>query len=79
VSNQVAAVYLRHFSDHSTVARDLRITLDLPAPLRVAPALVGDWIDPATGNVMARRQVAAGTAWLDVPPFTIDLALLLRQ
>lgn len=79
VSNQVAAVYLHHFSDHSTVTRDLRIALDLPAPLRAAPALVGDWIDPATGNVMAGRHIAAGTTWLDVPPFTIDLALLLRQ
>ncbi|MGE5264011.1 MAG: hypothetical protein ACM3S0_11575, partial [Acidobacteriota bacterium] len=78
-SNQVAAVYMHHFSDHSTVVRDLRISLDIPDALRAGTAITGEWIDPAAGIVMAKVQVAAGTTRVDVPPFTVDLALLLYR
>jgi hypothetical protein len=36
------------------------------------------WIDPATGRVLARAGIRAGTRVLTVPPFAVDVALKVR-
>jgi hypothetical protein len=74
-SAAVAAVYLHHVRDHKTDARDVHITLDLPAAATAEP-LVAEWIEPATGAVRALVPVAPGRQTLAVPPFSVDLALL---
>jgi hypothetical protein len=72
VSPQVAAVYLHHFEDHATPLHGLRMKVALPS----RPGLRFEWIDPATGSVLAKGPVSSGAEGLEAPPFPIDLALL---
>ncbi len=76
VSSSVAAAYLHHFKDHTTAVSDQWITIDLPGVAHSTTKLLGEWIEPSTGNVLARAQLTPGRQKLDVPPFTVDLALL---
>ena len=75
LSDTVAAAYLHHFKDHDTVVSGMKLTLDLPSAVRSTGELVGEWIEPATGKLLARVRVPSGHRKLDVPPFTVDLAL----
>ena len=65
-----AGVYLHHFANHKTPIKDLKITLTLPGGKAY-------WYDPATAAIVKRFDVAAGKQTLAVPPFAIDLALLI--
>ena len=76
LSSAVAAAYLHHAEDHAIAVRDVRITLDLPDPTGPTDELVGAWIEPSSGEVVARVRVPMGRQTLDVPPFSADLALL---
>jgi len=78
-SDLVAAVYLHHFTSHTSAVRDLRITLDLPRPAASTRELVGEWIEPSTGKILVRTRVSTGRQTLAVPPFTVDLALLISS
>ena len=75
VSSTVSALYLHHFEDHDTVVTGMKLTLDLPSAARSTVDLVGEWIEPASGKLIARVRVPPGHRKLDVPPFTVDLAL----
>ncbi len=77
-SSNVAAVYLVHTTDHASSVNDLRISIQLPPSADPAAKLVGTWIDPATGKRIGQIQLNAGAQTLPVPPFQIDLALLVR-
>jgi Domain of unknown function (DUF5060) len=74
-SSRGAAAYFHHFENHTVAVQDAKITLDLPGPAPAPRHLIGAWIDPSSGDVLAHVQVPPGLQTLDVPPFTIDLAL----
>jgi hypothetical protein len=73
-SPRLTAAYLHRFGDHTTDLRGLKITLACPESSRP----VAEWIDPATGAVISRGPVCQGEPTLDVPPFRVDLALLVK-
>jgi hypothetical protein len=75
-SNTVAAVYLHHHENHDTPINDAKITLDLPGPDHSGDQLIGEWIDPATGKVLEIVHIPNGNNALTVPPFTVDMALI---
>ena len=79
LSSSVAAAYLHHAEDHSTTVRDVNITLDLSNLARPMGELVGEWIEPSSGEVVARVRVSPGRQTLGVPPFAVDLALLITS
>lgn len=76
ISTHVAGVYLHHYRDHTSAVHGTAITLDLPDAATLTTTLIGEWIEPSTGNVLARVPLPPGRRSLDVPPFTVDLALL---
>jgi len=73
-SNVNAAAYLHHVGDHTSVVRDAKITLELPNTARLG--LIGQWIDPSKGSVLASVKISPGSHTVQVPPFNVDLALL---
>jgi hypothetical protein len=75
-SDVVVGIYLYHFSNHTSVVHGTKITIDFTRPDEPTNELVGEWIEPSTGRVLTRARVLPGRQTLDVPPFTIDLALL---
>jgi hypothetical protein len=38
----------------------------------------GQWIDPATGNVLQNFNPSSGAQTLTIPSFTFDIALRIR-
>ena len=78
-SNSVAAAYLHHFEDHDSLINDIKITLDIPSADNANDELILEWIDPSTGNVLSSVYVQSGLQTLDVPAFSIDLALLITS
>lgn len=73
-SKNVGAVYLQHAASHTTPAQQAEISFDFSSmsPLR----LVGEWIDPATGNVLSRVKIWPRQLTLSVPAFNVDIAFL---
>jgi hypothetical protein len=76
LSQTVAAAYLHHAEDHSLVVPSVQITLALPTPQHPTDDLVGTWIEPSSGAVVARLRLPPGRQTLEVPPFSVDLSLL---
>lgn len=74
LSKNTAAIYLQHAANHSAPLMGAQVTFDF-SPLG-ARRLTGEWIDPATGLVVSRAELPPGMAKLQVPPFQVDLALL---
>jgi Domain of unknown function (DUF5060) len=79
LSSTAAAVYLHHFDNHVTAVRGVQITLDLPVSAGSYGTLVGNWIEPSSGDLLARVQVPPGRQTLDMPPLLVDLALLVTS
>jgi len=69
-SERRAAIYLHHFEDHATRVEGLRLEVDLPGGTR------GYWYNPEDASILKIIDIAAGMNQLEVPPFTVDLALL---
>ncbi len=69
-SEHNAGVYLHRFKDHTKPAEGVRIEVDLPGGTR------GYWYNPEDASIIKTIDIAAGMNQLDVPPFTVDLALL---
>jgi hypothetical protein len=69
-SSDGVALYLHHYSNHSSPLSGESVTFTSPA------AGQGYWIDPITGQVVSTVAVAAGSNMLIAPDFTIDLAFL---
>ncbi len=62
----------RHTWNHKRGSvQGLSLTMEVPA------AAPGYWYDPRDGSIVKRLQVPRGTQTLSVPPFEIDLALLI--
>ncbi len=76
VSSNVAGLYLQHAANHTEPVENEEVRFDF-SPLG-NEQLIGEWIDPSTGAVVSRLQVRTGLAELRVPPFKVDLALLVR-
>jgi hypothetical protein len=66
------AVYLHASQGHGSITRSARLTI--PATVRG----IATWIDPASGQTLARRGVRRGTQDLAVPAFRTDIALKIR-
>jgi hypothetical protein len=69
-SEKRAGVYLHHFSDHATPVEGLDITLDVPQDANAY------WYSPENAEILKVVDVSAGANTLEVPQFTVDLALL---
>ena len=74
VSGASAGFYLQHAANHKTPVDNAGIRFDFSPFGR--QQLAGQWIDPATGTVLSRVPLTARLTTLQVPPFTIDIALL---
>lgn len=55
----------------------MHMPLDLPQVTDSTAELSGAWIEPASGNVLARLRLPPGRQTLEVWPFTVDVALLI--
>jgi hypothetical protein len=76
IGKQAAGIYLQHADTHSTALEQAEIIVDFSS-IGHQP-LIGEWIDPATGEVLSRVQISPGVARLQVPAFKVDLALLVH-
>jgi hypothetical protein len=70
-SRERAGVYLHHFADHTNPVSNLTVTLDVPK------STPGYWYSPENAAILRRIDVPVGRQSLAVPPFTVDVALLL--
>ncbi len=69
-SERRAGVYLHHFQNHTTRMEGLRIDVDLPGGTK------GYWYNPEDASIVKIVDISPGMNELEVPPFTVDLALL---
>ena len=74
VSTNSAGIYLQHAANHTMPVEDAQLSFDF-SPLG-RQQWIGEWTDPATGEVISRVRVLPRPTKLQVPPFTVDLALL---
>jgi hypothetical protein len=70
-SKERAGVYLHHFSDHINPVKGMTITLDVPK------TATGYWYSPENAAILKIINVSSGKNTLDVPEFTVDIALLI--
>jgi len=70
-SKERAGVYLHHFSDHINPVKGMTITLDVPK------SATGYWYSPENAAILKTINVSSGKNTLDVPVFTLDIALLI--
>jgi hypothetical protein len=73
-SKDVGAVYLQHAESHTTSAQGAKLSFDFSSISQ--PRLLGEWIDPATGEVLSRVKILPRQLTLSVPSFNVDIALL---
>jgi hypothetical protein len=78
-SNVSAGVYLHRFNNHTSAVNRTKITVELPRSDKPTKELLGEWIEPSTGRVLTRVRLLVGKQILDVPPFSVDLALLISS
>ncbi len=71
ISEERGGVYLHHFRDHSKAVNDLKITLDIPKRGKAY------WYSPETAEIIRTIDVERGRHTLAVPPFAVDIALLI--
>jgi hypothetical protein len=69
-SERRAGVYLHHFRDHAKPIADLQLDVDLPGKTK------GYWYSPEDASIIKIVDISAGMNELAVPPFTVDIALL---
>ncbi len=69
ISDESAAVYVVNTTDHANPTQDAVISLTVPF------AGTGEWISPASGEVLGRVEIAAGENVIAVPEFTVDAAM----
>lgn len=65
--------YFLHTTSRTTPISGATVTLTVPAS-----GLNGQWIDPATGNVISSFSPAPGRQTLTIPTFTADIALRIK-
>lgn len=64
------AAYLHAYTDHTHPTTDVSLTVDVPANGML------QWINPTNGVVIESYAVPSGVRHISVPPFTIDIALI---
>jgi hypothetical protein len=72
-SKERAGVYLHHFVSHNEPVRGLKITLNIPRITK------GYWYRPENAEILGIIETGAGQRTLEVPEFTVDLALLITS
>ena len=70
-SPERAGVYLHHFANHSEPVHGVRIGLDVPRTAK------GYWYSPENAAILGIIDLTKGTETIDVPDFTVDIALLI--
>ena len=70
-SPERAGVYLHHFGSHSEPVHGVRIGLDVPRTAK------GYWYSPENAAILGTIELTKGTETIDVPDFTVDIALLI--
>jgi hypothetical protein len=70
-SSERAGVYLHHSASHSEPVRGVRIGLDIPKTAK------GYWYCPENAAILGVIDLTKGTETIDVPAFTVDIALLI--
>ncbi|MHC4682650.1 MAG: hypothetical protein ACYTEK_28725, partial [Planctomycetota bacterium] len=70
-STERAGVYLHHFANHNEPIHGVRIGLDVPK------TATGYWYCPEDAAILEIIELAEGTDTIDVPDFTVDIALLI--
>ncbi|HID30846.1 MAG TPA: DUF5060 domain-containing protein [Desulfobacterales bacterium] len=70
-SSNRAAIYLHHFKDHTKEVRDVTVTFDAPI------AAKGYWYSTENAAILGTFDVPAGKETFEIPPFIVDLALLI--
>jgi hypothetical protein len=78
-SDNVSAVYLHHFDNHSSRVDNVMVAIRLPVNSHSKNDLIGEWIDPASGKVLSRFKIYSADQPLKSPSFTVDMALLVRS
>jgi len=76
-SKDVGAVYLQHAASHTTPAQGAKLSFDFSSMSH--PRLIGEWIDPATGEVLSRVKISPRQLTLSVPSFNVDISLLVTS
>jgi hypothetical protein len=66
--------YFIHSADPSVSLSGASVQLSIPAN-----GMSGQWIDPATGNVLKTFSVPSGLQTLPIPSFMFDIALRIRD
>ena len=70
-SEKKAGVYLHHFQDHKEPIGGVSITLDVPTTAK------GYWYSTENATILGIADVLTGTNTIQVPEFTVDVALLI--
>jgi hypothetical protein len=70
-SSRTAGVYLHHYENHKTPIDNVEITFDVPKSAQ------GYWYATENASILKVIEVKAGKTTLPVPPFQVDLALLI--
>jgi hypothetical protein len=70
-SDSTAAAYLHHFASHDKTAPEMRLKMRFPDKANMKY----EWMDPATGRIIAAGTVLPGNQEITVPSFRVDLAL----
>lgn len=70
-SSKYLLAYLHHFSDHNSTIQT-SLTVNLPA----AGTLT--WIDPSSGDALGSTDLSYGPTTLNMPPFSVDLAMRIK-
>jgi len=69
-SPEKAGVYLHHFENHSEAVQGVRIGLNVPKTAK------GYWYSPEDAAILGTVDLAKGANAIEVPDFTVDIALL---
>lgn len=72
-SNKDIGGYFFNYSNPGSTLSGATVKLHIPTL-----GMSGQWIDPATGNVLKKFNLSTGTQTLAIPSFTYDIALLIK-
>ena len=70
-SDKRAGVYLHHFENHDKPLKGASITLEVPKNA------AGYWYHPENAAILQAVELTQGRNTIDVPKFTVDIALLI--
>jgi hypothetical protein len=74
-SKTMTAIYLQHATSHASLAEKVTVSFDCFSSSQTQ--FIGDWIDPASGQVLSQVSISLGRCTLLVPAFRVDIAFLM--